>query len=110
MKNNWTIAKRDLGSFFNSPIFYVVTTVFLFIYSRMFFQILSAYSEYSMQMAQRPELNLGLNLNDHVISGSLQNISIVLLMLIPALTMKSFAEEKKSKTMALLLSSAVRGI
>jgi ABC-2 type transport system permease protein len=110
MKNTWTIAKRDLGSFFNSPIFYVVTTVFLFIYSWMFFQILSAFSEYSMQMAQRPELDLGLNLNDHVISGTLQNIAVVLLMLIPALTMKSFAEEKKSKTMALLLSSPVRGI
>ena len=33
MRNVWIIAKRDLGSFFNSPIFYVVTTVFLIIYS-----------------------------------------------------------------------------
>jgi len=110
MKNTWVIAKRDLGSFFNSPIFYVVTTVFLVIYSWMFFQILSGFSAYSMQVAQRPELNIGVNLNDHVISGSLQNISVVLLMLIPVLTMKSFAEEKKSKTMSLLLSSPVRGI
>ena len=36
MKNSWIIAKRDLGSFFNSPIFYVITTVFLIIYSYIF--------------------------------------------------------------------------
>ncbi len=110
MKNTWVIAKRDLGSFFNSPIFYVVTTVFLVIYSWMFFQILSFFSIQSMQAAQRPELNMGLSLNDIVISGTLQSVSVVLLLLVPVLTMKSFAEEKKSKTMTLLMSSPVRGI
>ena len=110
MKNVWVIAKRDLGSFFNSPIFYVVTTVFLVIYSWMFFQILSGYSIISIQAAQQPGFDAGLSLNDYVISIALQNIAIVLLLLIPVLTMKSFAEEKKSKTIALLLSSPVRAI
>ncbi len=99
MKNAWVIAKRDLGSFFNSPIFYVVTTVFLVIYSWMFFQILSEFSSINMQAAQHI-----------VITISLQNVALVLLMLIPVLTMKSFAEEKKSKTIALLMSSPVRAI
>ena len=29
MKNMWIIAKKDLGSFFSSPVFYSLTSVFL---------------------------------------------------------------------------------
>ena len=109
MRNAWVIAKRDMGSFFNSPVFYVVTTVFLVIYSFIFSQILTFFHFQSVQMqgTQFQGMNVGLNLNDMVIEPSFHNMAVTLLLIIPVLTMRSFAEEKKSKTYTLLLSSPV---
>jgi ABC-2 type transport system permease protein len=107
MRMTWIIAKRDLGSFFNSPIFYVVTTVFLIIYSFMFFNILNFFSFQSFQARQLQAMGMNLNLNEMVIEPSLQNMSVILLMIIPIITMRSFADEKKMKTFRLLLSSPV---
>ena len=107
MRMTWIIAKRDLGSFFNSPIFYVVSTVFLIIYSFMFFNILNFFSFQSFQARQLQAMGMNLNLNEMVIEPSLQNMSVILLMIIPIITMRSFADEKKMKTFRLLLSSPV---
>jgi len=108
MRNAWVVAKKDMGSYFNSPVFYVVTTVFLVIYSFIFFQILTFFSFQSVQAGQFRGMNVGLNLNDMVIEPSFHNMAVTLLLMIPVLTMRSFADEKKSKTYALLLSSPVR--
>jgi ABC-2 type transport system permease protein len=107
MRNAWVITKRDLGSFFNSPIFYVVTTVFLIIYSFIFFNILNFFSFQSLQANQLQAMGMNLSLNEMVIEPSLQNMSVILLMIIPVITMRSFADEKKMKTFRLLLSSPV---
>ena len=107
MRMTWIIAKRDLGSFFNSPIFYVVTTVFLIIYSFIFFNILNFFSFQSFQAGQFQAMGMNLNLNEMVVEPSLQNMSVILLMIIPIITMRSFADEKKMKTFRLLLSSPV---
>ena len=107
MKNSWIVAKSDLGSFFNSPIFYVITTVFLILYSFIFINILNFFSMQSMQSGQFQQMGMGLNINEMVIEPSFQNMAVVLLLIIPIITMRSFAEEKKSKTFRLLLSSPV---
>lgn len=107
MKNILLIAKRDMGSYFNSPIFYVVTTVFLVIYSFIFFQILNFFSIQSFQAGQMQGMDFGMNLNELVIEPSFNNMAVTLLLIIPILTMRSFAEEKKNKTYMLLLSSPV---
>ena len=108
MKNTWIIAKRDLGSFFNSPIFYVITTVFLIVYSYIFINILSFFSMQSMQSGQFQQMGIALNINEMVIEPSFQNMGVILLLIIPIITMRSFAEEKKSKTFRLLLSSPIQ--
>ncbi len=107
MRSAWIIAKRDLGSFFNSPIFYIVTTVFLILYSFIFFNILNFFSLQSFQAGQLQAIGIDLNLNEMVIEPSLQNMSVILLMIIPIITMRSFADEQKMKTFRLLLSSPV---
>ncbi|MBT5472112.1 MAG: ABC transporter permease subunit [Nitrospina sp.] len=108
MRNIWLIAKRDMGSFFNSPIFYVVTTIFLIIYSYIFINILSFFSMQSMQSGQFQQMGMALNINEMVIEPSFQNMAVILLLMIPIITMRSFSEEKKSKTFRLLLSSPVQ--
>ncbi len=111
MKSALWIAKREIGSFLNSPVFYVVTTVFLVLYGFLFFAILSDFSQTSMQAAPRAAqlqaAGYSVNANDMVIVPSLGNMSVILLFIIPLITMRSFAEERKNKTFALLLSSPV---
>jgi len=107
MKASLLIARRELGSYFSSPVFYVVTTVFLFIYSFMFFNILEFFSFRSFQSAQLQQAGINLNVNEIVIEPSLSNMAVTLLFIIPLITMRSFAEEKKTKTFSLLLSSPV---
>ena len=49
-----------------------------------------------------------LNLNEFVIAPLLHNLSVVLVILIPVITMRSFAEEKRLGTYELLLTSPLR--
>jgi len=106
MKNMWIIAKKDLGLFFSSPVFYSLTSVFLILNGFIFFNILNFFSLQSFQ-AQQMRGRMGLNLNEMVIEPSFHNMAVILLLVIPLITMRSFAEEKKSKTFALLLSSPI---
>ncbi len=57
---------------------------------------------------QNPQLLAHLNLNDRVIEPLLHNLSIVLVILIPAVTMRTFAEEKRIGTYELLLTAPIR--
>jgi ABC-2 type transport system permease protein len=45
------------------------------------------------------------NVNQQVIRGVIQNVTILVLFLMPMVTMRSYAEEKRSGTMELLLTS-----
>lgn len=111
MKSAYWIAKREMGSLFSSPIIYIVTTVFLILYSFLFFAILSEFSQISMQAApqaaQIQKSGGSINANEMVVVPALANMSVILLFIIPLITMRSFAEERKNKTISLLLSSPV---
>ncbi len=85
----------------------MVTTVFLVLYSFMFFSVLSQFSKMSFQAAQFKQMGYSINPNELVIEPSLANMGVILLFIIPVITMRSFADERKSKTFSLLLSSPV---
>jgi ABC-2 type transport system permease protein len=63
-----------------------------------------ALSEYSLKASAAPWAARFLNTNDMVVKPLLQNMSILLLFFVPAVTMRSFAEEKRSGCMELLLT------
>jgi ABC-2 type transport system permease protein len=107
VKNALTIAGKELRSYFVSPIAYVVLTGFLLLGGWFFFNLLSRFSFLlSIYSAMRnPEAQARLNLNDFVIAPLLHNLSVVLVILIPVITMRSFAEEKRSGTYELLMTS-----
>jgi len=107
MKNIWIVAKKDLSSYFSSPVFYTLTSVFLILNGFIFLNILNFFSLQSFQAQQLRGRGIGLNINEMVIEPSFQNMGVILLLIIPLITMRSFAEEKKSKTFALLLSSPI---
>jgi ABC-2 type transport system permease protein len=110
MRNVLTIAGRELKSYFVSPIAYVVLTGFLLLGGWFFFNLLARFNMlltiYSAQ--QNPQILQRLNLNEFVIAPLLHNLSVVLVILVPVITMRTIAEEKKAGTYELLLTSPLR--
>ncbi len=107
MRNILTIAGKELRSYFVSPIAYVVLTGFLLLGGWFFFNLLARFNFLlSIYSALRnPEAMTRLNLNEFVIAPLLHNLSVVLVILVPIITMRSFAEEKRAGTYELLLTS-----
>jgi len=107
MKNMWVIAKRELRTYFTSPIAYVIITVFLVLVGFFFYSLIMWFNSQSMQMAQNPYYAQQININQMVYQPLFNNISIILLLMLPLLTMRLFAEEKKVGTEELLYTSPI---
>ena len=105
MRHFWTIAYKEIRSYFNSPIAYVLIAVFLIINGYLFFSIVSFASRQSVQLLRFQGAAPQINLNELVFRPTFHNMSVVLLLIMPILTMRLFSEEKKTKTVELLLTS-----
>ena len=110
MRNVVTIAGREIRSYFSSPVAYVLLAVYLALAGYFFYALLIAFNQ-SLQiysMMRNPEMLQRFNLNEMVIRPLLHNLSVLLIFIIPAITMRMFPEEKRSGTYELLLTSPVR--
>src|SRR6266852_4787786 len=110
MRNTLVIAGKELQGYFVQPVAYVVLTVFLLLAGWFFFAMLRQFDEMVQliqAMGQQQQLQ-NMNLNTRVIAPLLSDLSIVLVIVMPALTMRVFAEEKRTGTYELLLTAPVR--
>ncbi len=101
------IVRKELRSYFVSPVAYVVIAVFLLIMGFLFFLATISVSNRSAQLMRMQGTLPELNLNEVVFRFAFDNMAIILLLVVPILTMRLFAEEKKLKTMELLVTSPV---
>ena len=113
MRNVLTIVGKEMRSYFVSPVAYVVLTGFLLLGGWFFFNLLSRFNLLlSLYTQFQGQGGAGaadqLNLNDFVIAPLMNNLSIILVILVPMITMRAFAEEKKGGTYELLLTSPLR--
>ena len=109
MRNVLTIIRKELYSYFVSPVAYVVLTGFLLLGGWFFFNLLSQFNRlFSIYTQLQQGAADQLNLNDFVISPLMHNLSIILVILVPMITMRAYAEEKKDGTYELLLTSPLR--
>jgi ABC-2 type transport system permease protein len=110
MRNVFTIAGKEVRSYFSSPVAYVLLAAYLALAGYFFYALLLAFNQtlqiYSMM--RNPEMLQRFNLNQMVIAPLLHNISVLLIFIIPAITMRMFPEEKRAGTYELLLTSPVR--
>ena len=102
------VFRKEMRLYFGSPVAYVVFTFFLLISGWFFSQIFLFYSDASMRSFMQPQFCQNLNITENVMRPLFTNMGVVLLFFIPMLTMRLFAEEKKSGTMELLLTYPVR--
>ena len=109
MRNVLAICKRELLSFFVSPIAYFVVTGFTLVMGFFFFNYLAFFArmyEMSQMMAFRGGGQVP-NLNQTVIESLFQTMLVVLVFLVPLLTMRTIAEEKRRGTFELLITSPI---
>jgi len=107
MKNIFTLVGKELRLYFISPIAYVVAMVFLAVSDFLFYNQIRFYSGLSMQMMQMQGNMPELNIHDAIFRPTLMNMSIILILIMPLLTMRLFAEEKKARTNELLMTSPI---
>lgn len=112
-RNIGLVFNRELKSYFSSLTVYIVIVMFLLMTGYFFYNLLATFSIVSFQSQADPMLARQyqlLNINETVIRPLFGSISIILLIMTPLLTMRLFAEEKKTGTIELLLTFPVNDI
>src|SRR2546422_437733 len=107
MRNIWIICRKELRSYFVSPIAYLLLTMFAVIFGFFFWNSLGYFVIRTME-AQMSGQTFPVNLNEYIIRPLLRNVSVVGLFFIPMITMRLFAEEKRTGTIELLATSPIR--
>jgi len=109
MRNARIICQKELRSYFVSPVAYLLLTMFGVIFGFFFWNALNFFVIEGMQMQMRGQ-SFPMNLNEQIIRPLLSNVSVIGLFFIPMITMRLFAEEKRSGTIELLATSPVRDL
>src|SRR6266540_6580534 len=107
MRNILAIAQKELKAYFSSPVGWVIMGVWALLYGYFFVAILQFFVRQSMQMnqfgMQGPQ---AMNVNQQLLRPLIaQNLPILVLFLLPAVTMRTYSEERRSGTLELLLTS-----
>jgi ABC-2 type transport system permease protein len=104
MSNVLTIARKELKTYFTSPIAYIVLAISAVIFGFFFYSALAFFVQRSME-AQMMGRGMPMSVNEFIIRPLLMNLSVISLFLVPMITMRLYAEEKRSGTIELLLTS-----
>jgi ABC-2 type transport system permease protein len=107
MKNIWVICQKELRSYFVSPIAYILFIIYAVIFGFFFWNMVGAFIYYSMESQIRGEM-FPMNINDQIVRQLFGNINVINLLLIPLMSMRLFAEEKRNGTIELLATSPIR--
>ncbi|MGZ3721827.1 MAG: ABC transporter permease [Bdellovibrionales bacterium] len=104
MRGILTIAGKDLKNLLLSPMFYVIAGLCTLFWSYSYMRAIFDFAE-SSRSGMQPGVEAGMNLQRAIFLTHISQINLLLLFLVPALTMRLFAEEKKMRTFDLLLTS-----
>ncbi|MFZ0145735.1 MAG: ABC transporter permease [Candidatus Sulfotelmatobacter sp.] len=109
MRNVWIICRKELHSYFVSPVAYILLTMFGVIFGFFFWNALGIFVIEGMEMQMRGQ-TFPMDLNEQIIRPLLSNAGVIGLFFIPMITMRLFAEEKRTGTIELLATSPIRDL
>src|SRR3954471_12022277 len=99
MRSFWPIYKRELFAFFVTPLAWVLITAFLVVQGMHFFLLVDHFASAGQQISDQTPLQ--------AFFGNTVLLYLVLFLLIPAMTMRLFAEERRSGTIESLMTAPV---
>ncbi len=100
----WVIARREFVAMFLAPLAWILLAVIQIILGWLFFTNLDSFTLWQPQLMQ---LENTPGVTDIVVTPLMQVAAIILLMVMPLLTMRSFAEEKRNRSLTLLISAPI---
>lgn len=109
----WTIAKREIKSFFVSPIAYVILGLFALISGVQFWMTMRRFddllqrAEINAQLYKNPEALANININVYLILGAVSFSYFLFFLVAPAISMRLLSEEKNQSTFELLMTSPI---
>ncbi len=101
------IIAKELRGYFVSPVVYVVGAIFLLIFGFLSYLYVVYAGYQAIQIMQMQGGQAQLNLNDLVFRNLFASMRFVLLIILPILTMRLFAEERKLRTFEFLMTSPI---
>lgn len=111
MKNIYAVYIRELKGYFISPVFYIVATVFVLSVGNTFKDSFFGFATATMRQL-RAMANYGGNVQlmnvNTVMANILTYVNFLFILIVPLLTMRLYAEEKKNGTMELLMTSPIK--
>jgi ABC-2 type transport system permease protein len=107
MRNILAVAGRELRGYFHSPIAYVILAIYSALCGFFFYSFVATYIVQVFRMMEMGGMGgPSPNINEWIIRALFEGVlTVVMLLLIPLITMRLFAEEKRSGTIELLLTS-----
>ena len=106
MRNILAVAGKELRAYFHSPIAYLVMALFAVLCGFFFYNYTAAFVVQTFRMMATGQMAPNVSINEYIIRPLYEGVlTVVLLLLIPLVTMRLFAEEKRSGTIELLLTS-----
>ena len=107
MRRIFAIASRELDAYFATAIGWLSLGGFIGLTGFIFAWIVTAYAD---QTAQSMGYGGGLNVNEHLLPDFFGTTAVILLLLMPAQSMRLFSEDMKQRSMELLLSSPLSSL
>ncbi len=110
MRNSLAVMKRELRSYFYSPVAYAVIFIFLLIAGYFFYSAMVFYGIESYELSRAAQF-MGaqeLDMASSVLRPLFANLGVVMLLMTPIITMRLFSEEKKSGSIELLFTWPLR--
>jgi ABC-2 type transport system permease protein len=98
---------KELRSYFYSPIAYIVAGVFLGLIGYFFYASLQGFSMQALQASGSGKAPQGFNPTNMILKGLFRSMGTLFILLTPLITMRLVAEEKRSRTIELLMTSPV---
>jgi|TARA_B110000116_G_scaffold216770_1_gene193773 ABC-2 type transport system permease protein len=104
MNNIVALAQKEIRAYFVSPMAYALLGFFALLFGYFYIASMNVMLQFSMgQLGQGgPQV---VNINEFMVRPLFSNTALILLMMLPFLTARAYAEEKRSGTIELLLTS-----
>ncbi|MCP4809608.1 MAG: ABC transporter permease subunit [Proteobacteria bacterium] len=107
IKNVFAIAWREIRAYFATPVGWLCLCAFMAISAVFFVAVLGLYNMQATEMQFNPYAGTEMNIDEYLVAPFFGNTTVILLFICPALSMRLFSEDRKTKSLELLLTSPV---
>lgn len=101
------IARRETAAYFATPIGWICLCAFAVVSGFFFFSMVFVYSQVYGETVMNPAMGSQINIDDVIVVPFFNNLAVIGLLVVPALTMRLLAEDRRQKSIEVLLTSPI---